>query len=68
MILPISMNSPEKIKPKVFAKEAYTLPRYGLLNDLFRPSTDHIRELMQQNGKKQQKESIIYKCFASFLS
>ena len=71
MILPISMNSPEKIKLKVFVKEASTLPRYGHLNDLFRPSTDHIRELMQQNtlnGKKQQKESIIYKCFASFLS
>ena len=44
---------------------------YGHLNDLFRPSRVHIRELMQQNtlnGKRQQKESIIYKCFSSFLS
>ena len=71
MILPISMNSPEKIKPKVLLKEAYILPRYGHLNDLFRPSRVHIRELMQQNtlnGKRQQKESIIYKRFTCFLS
>ena len=60
-----------KNKAKSIRKGSMYPARYGHLNDLFRPSPVHIRELTQQNtlkAKRQHKESIIYKCFASFLS